>query len=126
MPRRKDYRKQAAEGVAITWSFVMKHSGDPLECYRLLRDLLAVERDASLEELAALHGIDDSRPRRRKLRRSVIKQVFERDAYRCCACGEWLSLTVDHIVPLARGGSDELANLQTLCLACNLAKGADL
>lgn len=33
-------------------------------------------------------------------------------------------LTVDHVVPLARGGTNDLANLQVLCKRCNSAKGA--
>ena len=33
------------------------------------------------------------------------------------------NLTVDHIVPRSRGGTDHLDNLQLLCNACNSAKG---
>jgi len=33
-------------------------------------------------------------------------------------------LLADHIVPRARGGTDELSNLQPLCDTCNLKKGA--
>jgi 5-methylcytosine-specific restriction protein A len=35
--------------------------------------------------------------------------------------GDWES---DHVVPLVDGGSFEMANLQTLCLACHHAKTA--
>ena len=35
------------------------------------------------------------------------------------------NLTVDHVVPQSRGGSDHLDNLQLLCGACNSTKGAD-
>ena len=35
------------------------------------------------------------------------------------------NLTVDHVVPRARGGGDDLSNLQLLCGACNSMKGQD-
>ena len=35
------------------------------------------------------------------------------------------NLTVDHVVPQSRGGSDHLDNLQLLCGACNSTKGTD-
>ena len=52
-------------------------------------------------------------------------EVFKRDNYKCKECGktkEETILHVDHIIPVAQGGNDELDNLQTLCQACNLAK----
>lgn len=35
-------------------------------------------------------------------------------------------LTIDHIVPLARGGSDDLSNKQLLCEKCNQNKGCEI
>lgn len=32
---------------------------------------------------------------------------------------------VDHIVPVSRGGTSNVANLQATCGTCNMAKGAD-
>lgn len=32
-------------------------------------------------------------------------------------------LTVDHVVPVSRGGSHDVSNMQPLCLSCNCAKG---
>jgi hypothetical protein len=58
-------------------------------------------------------------------------QILKRDRYRCCACGRspathpHLSLEIDHIRPLARGGSNAKSNLQTLCNECNRGKGDD-
>lgn len=54
----------------------------------------------------------------RKLREIVIR----RDGGACQACGQE-GKHVDHIVPRRLGGTDELSNLQLLCVQCNLRKG---
>lgn len=40
----------------------------------------------------------------------------------CVCCGEGGKLTVDHIVPLSRGGANNIDNIQPLCLSCNSKK----
>ena len=52
------------------------------------------------------------------------KAQLARQPY-CADCGATADLTVDHIVPLARGGRGELSNLQTLCRRCNGIKAAN-
>jgi 5-methylcytosine-specific restriction endonuclease McrA len=42
----------------------------------------------------------------------------------CQVCLALEDLTVDHIIPIARGGTHARTNLQVLCRACNSAKGA--
>lgn len=43
---------------------------------------------------------------------------------RCLCCGQSdVKLTVDHVVPLSRGGTNDIANIQPLCGPCNSAKG---
>lgn len=37
----------------------------------------------------------------------------------CVVCRERVSVVADHIVPKKRGGKDEAANLQGLCLRCH-------
>lgn len=52
-------------------------------------------------------------------RRALIK----RDGHRCKVCGATCDLTIDHIVPRSRGGSNRLENLRLLCEPCNQDKG---
>jgi len=55
----------------------------------------------------------------------VRKYVLERDNYQCRSCGKTAAeakLQVDHIIPVAQGGVDDISNFQTLCQACNQKK----
>lgn len=58
-----------------------------------------------------------------RARSSTILSLIERDGYTCRGCGSEKDLTVDHVLPLSKGGSDDLENLQFLCLPCNSSKG---
>lgn len=48
--------------------------------------------------------------------------VLERDGFKCVLCGSKDLLEIDHIKPVAFGGTDEMTNLQALCYACNQGK----
>ncbi len=50
-------------------------------------------------------------------------KVFRRDGFKCAICRSGHDLTVDHIIPRFKGGSDDEKNLQTLCKECNIRKG---
>lgn len=60
-------------------------------------------------------------------------RVFEADSYRCHMCNRKtnpnkatphpLAPTIDHLIPLARGGTHEPANCRTACFECNCLKG---
>ncbi|MEE3313736.1 MAG: HNH endonuclease [Treponema sp.] len=60
------------------------------------------------------------------IRVGVRWQVFERDNFKCVACGasakDGAILHVDHIVPRSKGGCDAMDNYQTLCQKCNIGK----
>lgn len=63
-------------------------------------------------------------PRRKVLSANLRGQVYARDGLVCVSCGSTTDLTVDHRIPVSKGGTDEFDNLQTMCRPCNIRKGA--
>lgn len=60
------------------------------------------------------------RPWRRKR-----DEIFKRDRYTCQVCGRvGGALELDHIINVARGGTDTDSNLQTICNPCHKQKTA--
>jgi 5-methylcytosine-specific restriction endonuclease McrA len=51
------------------------------------------------------------------------KAALERDGYRCVYCGKPAD-TVDHLIEVARGGTDTLDNYVAACKRCNSRRGA--
>jgi 5-methylcytosine-specific restriction endonuclease McrA len=49
--------------------------------------------------------------------------VWQRDGGKSVECGNRESLHFDHIVPVSRGRSSTVRNVQLLCEPCNLSKG---
>jgi 5-methylcytosine-specific restriction endonuclease McrA len=48
--------------------------------------------------------------------------IFKRDGYECVYCGSKKHLTLDHVLPKSRGGTNEWTNLVTCCSKCNRQK----
>jgi hypothetical protein len=95
-------------------------------CEHISRTLIAIGFDGSA---------DGSGPAKQWVQRQsgwptwAVKAVQARDRGQCAQCGTSLHLElaedehIDHIVPLAVGGTNDLSNLQLLCAPCNLSKG---
>ncbi|MBC2768576.1 HNH endonuclease [Pusillimonas sp. 7-48] len=73
---------------------------------------------------------------------SLRRRVFREDGLKCASCGivgfekrfprggygyythtEGVYLSIDHIVPKAKGGTNDRSNLRVLCTTCNTRKG---
>jgi len=50
------------------------------------------------------------------------RKLCERYDNKCLCCGEVKPLTVDHVIPLSKGGTNYIENIQPLCKSCNCKK----
>lgn len=69
--------------------------------------------------------VDERRSRASNyISKSEIRQkVFKKHGRKCLSCSSTENLTLDHVIPISRGGKDEISNLQPLCKSCNCSKG---
>ena len=68
--------------------------------------------------------------------RIAHEQIAERDGLDCYLCNQPIDMalprtskmgaTIDHVIPLSRGGLDEMSNLKLAHWGCNLAKSNKL
>ena len=91
-------------------------------CGRVLGDVDFIYCPYCKNELSEREG-------RQPIPRQLRHQVFLNDGYRCRECGaskeDGATLEIDHIIPVAKGGTNDISNLQTLCKECNRAKYTD-
>lgn len=64
---------------------------------------------------------------RKILTPSLRYDILKRDNFKCVICGrtpkkDGVTLHVDHIIPVSKGGKTVPENLRTLCSICNLGK----
>lgn len=53
-----------------------------------------------------------------------IKAIVVRQKGKCASCKKRAKLEMDHIMPVARGGTGHASNFQGLCRSCNARKNA--
>ena len=114
----------AAEALGRQWVGIdLSEIADSLVRSRFRRDL-------GLTSFTVTHRSD--LPTRTDLGRLPSYQTHKHTLYGkqegiCKGCRmlfPFRNMTVDHIVPQSRGGTDHIANLQLLCNACNSLKGS--
>jgi hypothetical protein len=78
---------------------------------------------SAVANLEAAIEYKKSGPQRDPIPEEVKLAVWARDGGACVRCGSKKELHFDHIIPVAKGGSNSEENLQILCARCNLQKG---
>lgn len=76
-----------------------------------------------------------SAPKRKAIPAEVRNYIYQKYNYTCQICNRYMpcgfyiennkcvKITIDHIVPIKEGGSNNTDNLQVLCEVCNKMKG---
>jgi len=81
---------------------------------------------ASLHQPLVVRLLNYARVPPGERRRLSRRAVLTRDGFRCQYCGSAKHLTLDHVVPTSRGGTNTWDNVVTSCAPCNVRKGAHL
>lgn len=55
--------------------------------------------------------------------KKMLNKLLHKYNFTCVYCGAKKKLTVDHIIPVSRNGTDDINNLQIACKNCNSRKG---
>jgi 5-methylcytosine-specific restriction endonuclease McrA len=109
LEKRLEYDKQKANGNA--------HLRDTR--YRLRNRIKLVEKERIRCQAKAATRIERIEP----------ATIIERDGSACYLCHKELSeyeITLDHVIPLCRGGTHTADNLKVACRSCNSRKGRKL
>ena len=118
-----------------TRSFFMEHKDDRMNLVELCRAVISSRysseslRETLAEILEAL-GRREAKSQLIQRRRvqftsqyeTLFLKLLSASPYKCYQCGSSDDLTIDHKIPLSKGGSDDPSNLQFLCRKHNSQK----
>ena len=111
-----------------TKTYTMPDGSRPMsKISRVDRRTAKVQKKAN-EDAAIVEAVKASKPARKPIGARLRAMVMERDGMACTRCGQvagpGVTLHIDHIQPVASGGTNCESNLRTLCSECNLGRGA--
>ena len=131
-PDAEDFRAAQWAGDGYWWEVISRQDDYEETLKGLLTNKYASESvKAHASEMLAKIARRVAKKHHTKRRRSEFQQgrdrlvlaLIERDGYRCAECSVYEDLTIDHVMPVSKGGSDDLDNLRFLCRSHNSKKG---
>lgn len=88
---------------------------------RALQEFAQKELEEAKKE-SAKEQIQEPSSSRKRITSEVRREVWRRDGGKCAKCGSRENLEYDHIIPITKGGSNTVRNIELLCEVCNRAK----
>lgn len=77
-----------------------------------------------LKAMENKHYSRDKKKRNCYLPKNIKKEILQKYKFTCQECGTKEKLSIDHIKPVIKGGTDDFNNLTVLCRSCNSKKGS--
>ena len=122
--------QELSHGPVVDWAteqYLKEHPNPPRDPWRVIRQLY--QKGQLIKVKTGVYKYDPDHVHEVELFEFSAgdkEAVLARDNYRCVVCGrgreDGIALTVDHIVPKDKGGTNTLENGQTLCSQHNLLK----
>lgn len=121
-----DSRFEPVKIVSMQIGFVLLYSNRAESVAESERVIQGVTQEWKVPWIIRLRGC---RPRVKRLPgpRFSRQNIYLRDGFRCQYChwtGSITSLTLDHLLPTAKGGKTTWDNIVTACKTCNMKKGS--
>lgn len=110
--KNKVHRKAMSERQLGEKSPVWK-GGAKSEWRKRMKNFYQKRRRARKHKNGGSHTIDEW---------ETLKAQYNWTCPACESSEPEIKLTEDHIIPLSKGGSDNIENIQPLCMKCNIAK----
>lgn len=123
----KAFRNPAeAEAYIGNHREIKKYMSDPMIVTERLENVAKSAKKTFTKEQLATLGVK-VKPVRSMISNNVRTSVYEKSGHMCAICGrplEYNEMTVDHILPLSRGGENSAENYAAVCEECNKFKGS--
>lgn len=121
-----DAHFEPARILPIYAGFVLYFSGRASSLADSPHTIRGVSQSFRVPWIIRLHNAPPRRAKAGETLKFSRQNIYLRDKHKCTYCGTRFGaqqLTLDHLVPLSRGGKTTWDNIVTACKSCNFRKG---
>lgn len=119
-----DTKREGHYYIYKNWIYKTDRKYTAEEAMLLIMDLEDKERQKfeRLKKKLSVAREEETQPKRERISEEVRVAVWRRDKGKCVKCDSREKLEYDHIVPVSKGGSNTVRNIELLCESCNRKK----